>query len=37
MELDYGLVTILCRGSEQCAFLGVVKGLPLKLREDSIV
>ena len=37
MELDYGLVTTLCRGSEQCELSGVVKGIPLMLREDSIV
>ena len=37
MELDYGLVTTLCRGSERCELSGVVEGIQLKLREDSIV
>ena len=35
-ELDYGLVTILCKGPEQCELSGVVKGIQLELREDSI-
>ena len=36
MELDYGLVNTLCRGSEQCELSGVVKGIPLKLRETLL-
>ena len=36
-ELDYGLVTILCKGSEQCELSGVVKGISLGLRVDSFV
>ena len=32
MELDNGLVTILCRGFKQCELPGVVKGIPLKFR-----
>ena len=35
MELDNGLVTILCRGFKQCGLPGVVKGIPLKLRVSS--
>ena len=37
MELDFGLVTILCKGSEQCELSGVVQGIPMELREVSFV